>query len=85
MIRFQKCDLSVISNIWILHVIEDVNVFVCVQENMPYGTCEKRVAEPTKLDSNLMMIAKLTADATKPTQLGLSVFVVIFVSLLSFF
>ncbi|KAH0926906.1 hypothetical protein HID58_019162 [Brassica napus] len=55
-----------------------------VDENMPYGTCEKR-EEPTKLDSKLMMIAKLTADATKPTQLGLSVFVVTFVSLLSFF
>ncbi|KAH0847883.1 hypothetical protein HID58_091675 [Brassica napus] len=54
------------------------------KENMPYGTCEKR-EEPTKLDSKLMMIAKLTADATKPTQLGLSVFVVTFVSLLSFF
>ncbi|KAH0880307.1 hypothetical protein HID58_067701 [Brassica napus] len=55
------------------------------KENMPYGTCEKREEEPTKLDSKLMMIAKLTADATKPTQLGLSVFVVTFVSLLSFF
>lgn len=56
-----------------------------MQENMPYGTCEKREEEPSKLDSKLMMIAKLTADATKPTQLGLSVFVVTFVSLLSFF
>ncbi|ESQ47967.1 hypothetical protein EUTSA_v10020826mg [Eutrema salsugineum] len=61
------------------------------KENMPYGTCEKH--EEPKLDSKLMMIAKLTAEATKgyghpstkPTQLGLSVFVVTFVSLLSTF
>ncbi|CAH2053317.1 unnamed protein product [Thlaspi arvense] len=61
------------------------------KENMPYGTCEKH--EEPKLDSKLMMIAKLTAEATKghghpstkPTQLGLSVFVVTFASLLSTF
>lgn len=70
--------------LWILHVI-DKCLTLCMQENMPYGTCEKREEEPSKLDSKLMMIAKLTADATKPTQLGLSVFVVTFVSLLSFF
>lgn len=64
---------------------------VSVQENMPYGTCEKQ--EKPKMDSKLMMIAKLTAEATKgyghpstkPTQLGLSVFVVTFVLLLSTF
>jgi len=67
------------------------NVFDFVQENMPYGTCEKQ--EEKKPESNLMMIAKLTAEATKgyghpstkPTLLGLSVFVVTFVSLLSTF
>ncbi|XP_010487868.1 PREDICTED: PI-PLC X domain-containing protein At5g67130-like [Camelina sativa] len=61
------------------------------KENMPYGTCEKQ--EEKKPESNLMMIAKLTAEATrgyghpstKPTQLGLSVFVVTFISLLSYF
>ncbi|KAL1202852.1 PI-PLC X domain-containing protein [Cardamine amara subsp. amara] len=61
------------------------------KENKPYGTCEKQ--EEPKPDSKLMMIAKLTAEATKgyghpstkPTQLGLSVFVVTFVLLLSYF
>lgn len=62
-----------------------------VQENMPSGTCEKQ--EEPKPESKFMMIAKLTAEATKsyghpstkPTQLGLSVFIVTFVSLLSKF
>lgn len=65
------------------------NVFM--QENTPDGTCEKQ--EEPKPESKFMMIAKLTAEATKgyghpstkPTQLGLSVFVVTFVSLLSNF
>ncbi|KFK39281.1 hypothetical protein AALP_AA3G224100 [Arabis alpina] len=61
------------------------------KENMPSGTCEKQ--EEPKPESKFMMIAKLTAEATKgyghpstkPTLLGLSVFVVTFVSLLSNF
>ncbi|CAN8270279.1 unnamed protein product [Cochlearia groenlandica] len=66
------------------------NIADC-KENMPYGTCEKH--EEPKMDSKLMMIAKLTAEATKgyghpstkPTQLGLSVFVVTFALLFSTF
>ncbi|AEE76222.1 putative PLC-like phosphodiesterase, TIM beta/alpha-barrel domain superfamily [Arabidopsis thaliana] len=73
------------------HAVCGCEDIAACKENMPYGTCEKQ--EEKKPESNLMMIAKLTAEATKgyghpstkPTLLGLSVFVVTFVSLLSTF
>ena len=62
---------------------------VCAQENIPYGTCEKREEAKTGFETHDDCETYSLSDprlrsghpSTKPTQLGVSVYVVTCVSL----